>query len=163
MTMTNLFAQPMNSRRFLVSMARLTAASPGATGQRSSTVSLRASILTTMLLSSRLTNTLPIPSATANSGLPPSSTVPATLPSFAARTVTLLLRPLKAKTRCVTASKMIASGFLPVSTVPTVLSVFSSKMVTLLPWPLLIKPRPRSGATAMPCTPLSPVMLPITS
>ena len=73
--------------------------SPGSSGQRSVTVIFWASILATVLLSSRLTKTLPAPSAAANSGLPPRSMVPSTLPSAASMTVAVPSRPLKAKTR----------------------------------------------------------------
>ena len=48
----------------------------GATGQRSFTCKDFASIRTNSLLSSKLTKTFPLPSATVNSGPPPSWTVP---------------------------------------------------------------------------------------
>jgi len=43
-----------------------------------------------------------------------------------------------------------AGGPAPVFTVPTICSVFRSTMLTVASRPLLTKPRPRSGATAMP-------------
>ena len=70
----------------------------GATGQYCSTASFRELILTIWLSSSKLSKTYPLPSAAANSGPPPRSTVPATFPSAAEITVALLLPPLKAKT-----------------------------------------------------------------
>ena len=51
-----------------------------------------------------LTKMLPLPSATANSGLPPSASVPATEPSLALMAVVSLLLPFMVKTRLVPAS-----------------------------------------------------------
>ena len=50
------------------------------------------------------TNTLPAASEVANSGLPPSSIVPTTLPVLASSTVAFFERPLKAKTCAVAGS-----------------------------------------------------------
>ena len=74
-------------------------ASHGASFQRAATVMAPASIFTISLLSSRLVKTNPFPSATEDSGPPPSSTVPNTFPSAASITVELALPPLLAKMR----------------------------------------------------------------
>ena len=62
----------------------------------------------------------------------------------------------------------MASGFSPVDlTSPRVASVLRSKMVIIELRPLLMKPRPRSAAMAMPCTPerlaISPTFLPLST
>src|SRR5216684_8361867 len=99
MTAITLLLQPMNNRRLGRSIAMLDGEEHGAVGQRCSTLSFRESIFRTRLSSSRLLNTRPSPSATANSGPPPRSIVAATFPSAASIAVALLLPPLKAKTR----------------------------------------------------------------
>src|SRR6267154_1253010 len=67
----------------------------GATGQRDLIVSFCESIATTSFLSSKLTYTVPLPSATPNSGCPPRSMVPADVPFFASINVELLGSPFK--------------------------------------------------------------------
>src|ERR1017187_5872567 len=145
--------QPANSRRVARSMPREDGDSHGASFQRATTGIAMASILTISLLSSRLVKTNPFPSATEDSGPPPSSTVPNTFPSAASITVELALPPLLAKMRLVASSYTMASGFFPVGTVPIACHVFRSNMVTLSDVPLVMKPRPTCGATAMPCAP----------
>ena len=93
-----------NSTWFAVSMASPVGPSPGASGQRGPSASVLASKATTALESSRFTNTLPLPSTTANSGLPPRATLPTILPVAPSITVALPLPPFMVKTRCVTGS-----------------------------------------------------------
>src|ERR1700674_5675392 len=75
-----LLSQPANRRRFLRSMASPLGSSHGARGQRDFTSSLLGSIASSWLLSSMLTKISPLPSLTANSGLPSSLIVPSTMP-----------------------------------------------------------------------------------
>ncbi len=65
---------------------------------------MRASNATTALLSSRFTYILPLPSATANSGRPPSASMPTTRPVFASIALVLSLPPLNVNTRPETGS-----------------------------------------------------------
>ncbi len=134
-TMT--LSQTLNRRLCLRSMARPLGPSPGAIDQRLRTSSALASKATTSLLSSLLTKIVPLPSVTANSGLPPRSIVPATLSVAASMAVALAVRPLKVKTRPEKASYMMASGFWPeTGTSSMTLWVLRSKTVTELPRPL---------------------------
>src|SRR6204780_5380720 len=72
-----------------------------------------ASKRTISFLLSMLAKTVPLPSATGNSGLPSRGMVATTLRSAVSITDALLLRPLKAQTVLVTGSKTIPSGFVP--------------------------------------------------
>ncbi len=76
----------------------------GASFQRCVTLMALASISTISEVSSMLSKMWPAPSATANSGLPPSAIVPSTVPEATSMAVALLLPALKVKTRCVLAS-----------------------------------------------------------
>src|SRR5258706_10944129 len=90
------FEQTENNRRVLVSIAKPDGPSQGLREYFFVTVALAASISTISLVSSILTYTLPLPSATENSGAPGSSMVAATVPVFASITVALLPRLLNA-------------------------------------------------------------------
>src|SRR5712671_533695 len=159
-----LLSQPENNRRFLRSRANPLGSVQGASGHFAFTSILFASMASISLLSSMLTKISPLPSLAANSGLPSSLMVPSTVPFSASSTVESLLLPLKVKTRLVAGSNRIASGFCPTFTLLLVASVLRSKMLTVFSRPLLVKPRPRSVARAMPCTPgvsaISPTTLP---
>ncbi len=109
---------------------------------------------TTALLSSRFTNIVPLPSATANSGFPPSGMLPTTVPAPASITLALSLPPLNTKTRLEAGSYSMASGFRAPSLIrPRTASVIKSNIVTEESRPLLVKPRLSSGARATPWTP----------
>src|ERR1700722_5273165 len=137
-----LLPQPTNRRRFLRSMESPLGSVQGASGHVAVTSSLLGSMATSSLLSSMLTKILPLASLAANSGLPSSLIVPSTFPVAASIAVESWLRPLNVNTRL----------------------VGGSKKLTLPSRPFLTKPRPSSGASAMPCTPgvsaMSPTLLP---
>src|SRR5262245_10249445 len=84
--------------------------SPGRIDHRALIVSVAASNATTALLSSRFTYTVPFPSWTANSGLSPSTSVPATVLVFTSIAVAEALPPLNVNTRLVVGSYRMASG-----------------------------------------------------
>src|SRR6266404_4363553 len=90
--------------RLLRSLARPEGDLQGARGQRCVSFKFCESRTTMFEVSSALTNIVPLPSATANSGLSPRGIVPTTEPSAALITVESLPRPLKVKTRLVVGS-----------------------------------------------------------
>ena len=106
--------QTENSFRFFVSMASPDGPSHGASEYFFVTAALAASISTISLVSSMFTYTLPLPSATGNSGLPGSAIVATTMPVLASMAVEFFERPLKVNTRPETGSYRMPSGFSPV-------------------------------------------------
>src|ERR1022692_50993 len=80
-------------------------------------------------------------------------------------TLALSLPPLNATTRWVYGSYKIASGLTPTAMLSITSRVRKSNTLTRLVIPALMYPRPRSVASAMPCTPgvsaMSPTTLPL--
>src|SRR6516162_2143022 len=99
-----LLSQTENRTPSLLSRARPDGESHGARDEVRSTAGLAASISTMELLSSRLTKSFPVPSATQNSGFPPTGNVFKGSPVFASIAVESLERPLKVKIRWVLGS-----------------------------------------------------------
>ena len=128
-------SQTGKSRLPATSKARPDGDSQPASGHSAVSLLVCASRRTISLLSSMLSKTIPLPSTTANSGLPGSGMVATTLREATSMTVTSLLRPLKAHTVCVAGSKMMPSGLVPAGMVATVARVARSKTTTALPPP----------------------------
>src|SRR5260370_32944946 len=121
-------------RRFLRSMARPEGDLHGARGQRGVSVIFWASNWTSSFLSSMLTKMLPLPSATANSGLPPRARVPATELSAPLMAVGFWSRPLREKTRLGEASQQPAFGLASAFTVLRVFRDFVSEITVYVCW-----------------------------
>src|SRR6201992_3637759 len=106
-------SQTANNRYPLRSIARPEGESQLVSGQVAVTVLAAASRRTISFLVSMFANTVPLPAATGNSGLPESGIVATTLRVAVSITVALLLRPLNAQTVLVTGSETKPCGCVP--------------------------------------------------
>src|SRR4029077_6212577 len=113
-----------NRRRVLRSPARPEGDLQGASGQRWVSFKFCESRAMRLEVSSPLTKTAPLPSATANSGLSLRGIVPATAPSAALMAVEFLPRPLKVKTRLEAGSDTVGWGLAGVFPAATGFTLF---------------------------------------